>query len=95
MGSLHVNDQAVCAVQDLSRNGIGLRTGQPPVLGQGVKLRIAIDEIIHELPARVTRVVQHEFSRLYDVGLDWTFCNNEQLAFLDEVLGVWEREPQA
>ena len=84
-GSLNTNDQAMCCVRDLSRNGIGLETGQPPIVGQGVLLRLAIDDEIHELPTRARRVVRRRDSHFYEVGLDWSNCSQEQLEFLDKV----------
>ena len=87
-GSLNANDQALCAVLDLSRHGIGVETGQPPSPGQGVLLRIALDDRIHELKTRVTRVERRGSSHFYRVGLDWSHCSPAQLAFLDEVLAA-------
>ena len=38
-GVLNAGDQAFCTVQDVSQTGIGLNTGQPPMVGQRVRLR--------------------------------------------------------
>lgn len=92
-GVLCPNDQAMCAVRDVSRTGIGLETGQPPLIGQGVILRIALDETIHELRTRAIRVQRRGNSSFYDVGLDWSHCTPDQIAFLDEVLAVVEQFP--
>src|ERR1041384_5543284 len=43
-GGRYTNDQAFCVCINVSRHGIGLRTGQPPTIGQTVVLRLAIDE---------------------------------------------------
>jgi hypothetical protein len=94
-GRLNANDQAVGSVRDVSRSGIGLRTGQPPLRGQSVTLRIALDDMIHELKARATRISKVGNSNFYDVGLDWVECSSEDLAFLDQVLIVIEQQPQA
>ena len=91
-GSLNANNQALCSVRDLSRNGIGLETGQPPTSGQGVTLRIALDDKIHELQTLATRVERCGTSHFYHVGLDWSGCSEEELKFLDEVLGVLQNE---
>ena len=85
-GSVNSNDQAMASVRDLSRTGIGLETGQPPLKGQTVLLRLSLGEEIVELTTRVTRVEQLEGSHFFHVGLDWSDCSEEQLAFLDSVL---------
>jgi hypothetical protein len=84
-GVLNAGDQAFCTVQDVSQTGIGLNTGQPPMVGQKVRLRIAIDDEIHELRARTISVKRDQGS-FYRVGLDWTGCSPEQLAFLQRAL---------
>lgn len=89
-GVLNACDQAFCTVQDVSRSGIGLHTGQPPLAGQRVRLRIGIDEEIHELTARATGVQRVGQGSFYRVGLDWTGCSPDQIAFLDRVLAVVE-----
>ena len=91
-GALNANNQALCSVRDLSRSGIGLETGQPPTSGQGVTLRIALDDQIHELQTRATRVERRGTSQFYHVGLDWGECTPEELQFLDDVLGVLHDE---
>ena len=80
------NDQAMASVRDLSRTGIGLETGQPPLKGQTVLLRLSLGDEIIELTTRATRVQQLKGSHFYHVGLDWSNCSDEQLAFLDDVL---------
>jgi c-di-GMP-binding flagellar brake protein YcgR len=87
-GSLNANNQALCTVTDLSRTGIGLETGQPPIKGQGVILRLSLDEEIIEIRARTTRVTRQLNSHFYQLGLDWSHCSEEELSFLDRVLGV-------
>lgn len=93
-GALNPNDQALGAVTDLSRCGIALKTGQPPMRGQMVILRIALDEEIHELRALATRVQRCGDGNFYDVGIDWSNCTEPELAFLDRVLAVVETQPQ-
>lgn len=93
-GVLNPNDQALCAVQDVSRSGIGLSTGQPPMRGQTVMLRLGLDDEIHELQTRATRVERKGTSNFYTVGLDWSSCSPEELSFLDRVLAAFEEQPQ-
>lgn len=93
-GVLNPNDQALCAVRDVSRCGIGLQTGQPPMRGQKVHLRVALDDEVHEMVTIATRVNRCGAGNFYDVGLDWSSCTQEQLAFLDRVLQVIETQPQ-
>lgn len=93
-GVLNPNDQALCSVRDVSRSGIGLQTGQPPLRGQQVLLRVALDEEIQTLVTTATRVQRCGTTNFYDVGLDWSHCTAEQLAFLDRVLEVVETQPQ-
>src|SRR5262245_37411546 len=83
----HANDQAFSAVVDGSRSGIGLRTGQPPMPGQGVILRLAIEEEVHTLLTIATRAHRRD-SYTFDVGLDWSQCSDEDLAFLAEYLAA-------
>ncbi|MFT7534819.1 MAG: c-di-GMP-binding flagellar brake protein YcgR [Hyphomicrobiaceae bacterium] len=92
-GSLNANNQALCTVTDLSRTGIGLETGQPPIKGQGVILRLSLDEEIIEIRARTTRVTRQLNSHFYQLGLDWSHCSEEELSFLDRVLGVMAESP--
>lgn len=87
-GTLNANDQALCTVKDLSRTGIGLETGQPPIKGQGVILRLSLDEEIVEIRTRATRVTRQPDSHFYTIGLDWSHCSESELAFLDRVLGA-------
>lgn len=85
-GSYNPNNQALCSVRNVSRSGIGVETGQPPLCGQEVLLRVALDDEIHEVKTRATRVVQAEDSKsFYEVGLDWSECSAEELEFLDRV----------
>jgi hypothetical protein len=93
-GRFHANDQAFCTVQDVSFDGIGLRTGQPPHKGQHVVVRIAIDDVIHELHTTARRVVRRGRSNFYDVGLDWADCTAEQLAFLDAAIALLDQQPK-
>ena len=81
----HANDQAFCAVRDISRHGIGMRTGQPPFVGQEVQLRLAIGEDIHTITTRATRVTKRK-DDFYEVGLDWSQCSDDDLSFLDAFL---------
>jgi hypothetical protein len=92
-GVLNPNDQALCSVQNVSQSGIGLETGQPPLIGQGVILRLALDGDVHEMRTLATRVQRRGSSNFYDVGLDWSNCTPEQLEFLDQVLAVIDQNP--
>jgi hypothetical protein len=87
-GVLNASDQAFCSVRDVSMSGIGLTTGQPPLCGQNVRLRIALDDEIHELTARTTSVKRMGKGSFYHVGLDWTGCSTEQLVFLKRALAA-------
>jgi hypothetical protein len=89
----HPNDQAFAAVSDVSHTGIGLRTGQPPLVGQTVIVRLAIEEEIHTLRAAAIRVRENGRHR-YEVGLDWSACSDEELAFLDRYVELQEQEQQ-
>lgn len=89
-GHRNANDQAFCLVQDASRCGIGLETGQPPLVGQVVLLRLSIDDRLHELRTLATRVQRRGSGNFFDIGLDWSHCSREQLAFLDEALSILE-----
>ncbi len=91
-GVLNPNNQALCAVRDVSRGGIGLETGQPPMIGQTVILRLALDDRVHELRTVATRVFRRGTSNFYELGLDWTNCSSEQLTFLDEVMKAVEQQ---
>jgi hypothetical protein len=94
-GRLAPNDQALCSVRNVSRTGIGLETGQPPLAGQRVLLRLCLDDAMHELRTTATRVQRRGSSNFYDVGLDWSECTEPQLAFLDRVLHHFDRQPQS
>lgn len=94
MGTLNANNQALGAVRDVSRCGIGLQTGQPPMAGQTVQLRMELGDEIHVLRGRATRVQRCGKGNFFDIGIDWTDCTPEQLAFLDRVLAVLETQPQ-
>ena len=87
-GTLNSNNQALCAVKDLSKTGIGLETGQPPIKGQGVILRLSLGDEIIEIRTRATRVSRKPGSHFYQLGLDWSHCSEAELAFLDRVLGA-------
>lgn len=91
-GSRHNNNQGMGSVRNLSRTGIGLETGQPPIKGQSVFLRLALGDEIIELATRATRVEQQGDSHFYHVGLDWSGCTAEELSFLDVVLGEMANE---
>ena len=93
-GKLNANDQAIGVVRDMSRTGIGLETGQPPMVGQGVILRLVLDDESHQLCTRATRVERRGKSNFYQVGLDWSMCSSAELAFLDRVLHAYEQQPQ-
>tara|TARA_R110002072_G_scaffold269796_1_gene429073 strand:- start:5485 stop:5847 length:363 start_codon:yes stop_codon:yes gene_type:complete len=92
-GRINANDQALCTVRDLSRTGIGLETGQPPIAGQDVILRLSLDDEILEVRPRATRVNSKPGSHFYQLGLDWSHCTEAELAFLDRVLGVLGDSP--
>lgn len=94
-GALNANNQAMGTVRDLSRSGIALETGQPPIPGQTVVLRIVLDDEIHEMRTRATRVDRRGDSHFFMVGLDWSDCTAAQMEFFDRVLGVLENEPLA
>jgi hypothetical protein len=85
-------DQIFGAVADVSRTGIALHVGLEPRIGQRVRLRLAIGEQIHELDTVVTRIDRRDHC-LYDVGLDWSACEPEQLEFLEEFLAVHDAAP--
>lgn len=87
-GLLNPCDQGIASVFDMSRCGIGLQTGQPPMLGQSVHLRISLDDVIHEVSARATRVDSDPLTHFYRVGLDWNASSEVELRFLDNVLEV-------
>jgi len=89
-GGLNATNQAVCTVRDLSRSGIGLETGQPPEVGQVVRLRLVLNGQMVTLSTIATRVDRRANSNFYQVGLDWSRCKPEELAFLDEVLKAVE-----
>ena len=83
----HGNDQGFGLVTDVSRTGIGLRTGQAPIRGQKVALRLSIDDEIRSLPASVIRVQPRKTSKdHYDVGLDWSECSEDEIDFLHRYL---------
>jgi hypothetical protein len=92
-GALNANNQALSVVKNVSRTGVGIETGQPPICGQTVTLRLAIDEEMHVLRTRATRVTRRGTSNFYEVGLDWSECTAEQLAFLDNLLRLVEEQP--
>jgi hypothetical protein len=83
----HANDQAFCAVRDVSRHGIGMHTGQPPLVGQEVRLRLAIGEDIHTIVTRTTRVTKRK-DDFFEVGLDWSQCTPADLSFLRTFLTI-------
>jgi hypothetical protein len=76
-------DQAFSAVVDISRSGIGVRTGQPPAIGQAVTVRLALGERIHVLNSAVTRVVPRG-NGTFTVGLDWHVNTPEDMEFLEQ-----------
>lgn len=90
-GKFNPSDQALCSVLNVSRAGIGVETGQPPLVGQQVFLRVALGEEIHELVTRATRVDHGDRANFYEVGLDWGDCTVEQLEFLDRVFTIAEQ----
>lgn len=94
LGRLNANDQALATVRDVSRAGIGLRTGQPPMAGQAVILRLAIGDEIREIRTLATRVTRCGDSNFYDIGLDWSSCTQEELSFLDRFIDLAEVQPQ-
>lgn len=75
------NDQAFSALRDVSRHGVRLRTGQPPEIGDLVRVRLGVGDAIHVIEG-VTRRVEW-VDRVYDVGIEWIGCTEEQLGFLD------------
>lgn len=93
VGALNPNNQGFSVVKNVSRTGIGLETGQPPMRGQAVLLRLAMGDQTHELRTRATRVTRRGTSNFYEVGLDWGNCTAEQMQFLDEILKVVEAQP--
>jgi hypothetical protein len=95
VGALNANNQGFSVVKNVSRTGIGLETGQPPIRGQAVILRLAMENQTHELRTRATRVTRRGTSNFYEVGLDWSSCTQEQMQFLDEILKVVESQPLA
>ncbi len=93
-GQLNACNQALGTVRNVSSTGIGLETGQPPLAGQTVILRIARGDDVHELKARATRV-QRGKGNFFEVGLDWSGCSGADLAFLDDVLREVADQPLA
>tara|TARA_R110002073_G_scaffold50853_3_gene134163 strand:- start:96 stop:452 length:357 start_codon:yes stop_codon:yes gene_type:complete len=93
-GKAYANDQALCTVRDISRTGIGLETGQPPIEGQDVMLRLSLDDEIIDIQPRTTRVERKPGSQFYQIGLDWSHCSETELAFLDRVLGAVAETPK-
>lgn len=91
-GVLNANNQALCTVRDVSRSGIGLETGQPPMVGQGVLLRLLLGDDVREIRTLATRVHRRGTTNFYEVGLDWSSCTKEQLEFLDKVLSAMETQ---
>ena len=89
-GGLNATNQAVCTVRDLSRSGIGLETGQPPEVGQVVRLRLVLNGQMVTLSTIATRVERRAGSNFYVIGLDWSRCKPDELTFLDEVLKAVE-----
>jgi hypothetical protein len=85
-GGLNATNQAVCTVRDLSRSGIGLETGQPPEVGQVVRLRLVLNGQMVTLSTIATRVDRRLGSNFYVIGLDWSRCKPDELAFLDTAL---------
>ena len=92
-GAPNNNNQGMDSVRNLSRTGIRLETGQHPIKGQGVILRLSLGDEIIELATRATRVERQGDSHYYQVGLDWSDCTAAELSFLDEVLGAMADEP--
>ena len=70
----YAGNQALCTVRDLSRTGIGLETGQPPMPGQVVRLRLALGNRTFVLRTLAMRVERRPGSNFYSVGLDWSKC---------------------
>lgn len=95
VGALNANDQGFSVVKNVSRTGIGLETGQPPIRGQMVVLRLALGDQTHQLRTRAMRVKRRGTSNFYEVGLDWSSCTPEQMLFLDEILKAVESQPLA
>jgi hypothetical protein len=93
-GALNANNQALGSVRNVSRTGIGIETGQPPLIGQAVALRMALGDDVHELRGRTTRV-DRAAGGFWQVGLDWSGCSGADLAFLEEVLRAVEQQPLA
>lgn len=91
-GDTSPNDQAFSVAVDVSRSGIGVRTGQPPAVGQTVVLRLAFGESIHTLTATAMRVEERARNH-FDVGLDWAGCTEEQLRCLDAYLAAVAGSP--
>ena len=89
-GGLNATNQAVCTVRDLSRSGIGLETGQPPEVGQVVRLRLILNGNMVTLSTIATRVDRRANSNFYVIGLDWSRCKPEELVFLDKALEAVE-----
>jgi hypothetical protein len=95
VGTRNANNQGLGVVRNVSRTGIGIETGQPPLRGQMVILRLAIDDVTHELRTHAVRVQRRGAGNFYEVGLDWTSCTPEQLSFLDKILQLVETQPKS
>ena len=83
VGVLASNNQTFGVVLDVSRNGLGLRTGQPPGVGLRVIVRVGIGEEIRPLKAIVRRLKLRS-QNVFDVGLEWQDCSTNDLSFVDE-----------
>ncbi|MCA8976970.1 MAG: PilZ domain-containing protein [Planctomycetes bacterium] len=90
LGRRNENNQALGSVRDVSRTGIGIETGQPPLAGQLVKLRIALDDDIQVVTARATRISKSKDPNFLHVGLDWSECSDTELEFLERVFEAAE-----
>ena len=78
---LEGGNQAFGAVLDVSAGGLRVRTPQPPVKFTKVVVRIALGEVVHELPCRCARVQKVERGN-FDVGLQFDATSEAAIAFI-------------
>lgn len=85
------NDQGVGSVVDVSRHGVRLHAGQPPALGDWVRLRFALDDVFHCIEGVTIRVDRNDQRGGYDVGVEWDTGDPEKLMFLERFVTVQEK----
>lgn len=81
MNSQHMCGEAFGAVLDISRGGMRVRTPQPPVKFMKVMVRIALGEMLFEIPCKCVRVVKAPKGN-FEVGLSFDPHEANAAAFL-------------